>query len=192
MEFKDVVFGRRSIRKYTEEPVSEEDLRYIMEAGLLAPSGVNLQPWYFVVIRSKEQMERLVNVMSGVSDKLVDGLNERFSKHPEVAQESIRFIKMLGGAPVVILAFRYRTDYPKTDVTIVQSIAAAMENIVLAAYDRGLGTCWMTAPVETMDDTALRDMFAPDKGNLVAMITLGHPEGEARPVARKDGRYVII
>lgn len=72
MEFREVIFGRRSIRKYTDEPVSNEDLQYILDCGLSAPSGVNFQPWYFVAIRSKEQMERLCQVMSDSSDKLHD------------------------------------------------------------------------------------------------------------------------
>ena len=192
MEFKDVVFGRRSIRRYTEEAVSEEDLQYILDCGLAAPSGVNFQPWYFVVIRSKESMEKLCSVMGDVSDKLVDNLTKRFEKHPEVAQESLRFIRMLGGAPVVILAFRHKPSYTKSDSTIIQSVSAAMENIVLSACDRGLGACWMTAPVETMDDGRLREMFAPACGGLVAMITVGHPDQTPGPVARKPGRYVIV
>ena len=98
MEFKDVVFGRRSIRRYTQEPVSDEDLQYILDAGLYAPSGVDLQPWYFVVIRSKEQMEKLASFTGRMSDQLTDVLRGRFQKHPEVAEESLRFIRQLGGA----------------------------------------------------------------------------------------------
>lgn len=192
MEFSEVVFKRRSIRKYTEEAVSEEDLKFIIEAGLNAPSGVNFQPWYFVVVQSKEQMEKLCSVMGGVSDKLVDNLTERFKSHPEVAKESLAFIRQLGGAPVVILSFRHKKEYSKSDVTIVQSISAAMENILLAAVDRGLGGCWLTAPVETMDGETLREMFAPDHGELVAIMTIGHPAHEPKPVARKEGRYKII
>ena len=82
MDFKDVVMKRRSIRKYTDEPVSEEDLQYILECGMSAPSAVNLQPWYFVVIRSKEQMARLCEVMSDSSDKLSDDLHALFQVTP--------------------------------------------------------------------------------------------------------------
>ena len=192
MEFKDVVFSRRSIRKYTNEPVSDEDLQYILECGISAPSGVNFQPWYFVAVRSKEQMERLCAVMSDSSDKLYDNLTTRFKSHPEVAQESLAFIRRLGGAPVVILAFRHKTSYTKTDETIVQSVSAALENIALAAADRGLGSCWMTAPIETADDTRLQEMFAPENGRMVALMTIGHPAQTPPPVARKEGRYIII
>lgn len=192
MEFQEVVSKRRSIRSYTDEAVSMEDLQYILDMGLQAPSGVNFQPWYFVVIRSKEQMEKLLAVMGHVSDDLVDNLTTRFANNPEVAEESLRFIRMLGNAPVCILAFRNKPDYTKSDETIVQSVSAAMENILLAAVDRGLGGCWMTAPIETRDGAALRDTFAPGKGALVAMMTIGHPAKVPPAPKRKPGRYVIL
>ena len=192
MEFKNVVMQRRSIRAYTEEKVSREDLQYILDMGMQAPSGVNFQPWYFVVIQSREQMERLLAVMDGVSTALNDNLRTRFAKNPEVAEESLGFIRLLGNAPVCILAFRHKQQYTKSDETIVQSISAAMENILLAAVDRGLGGCWMTAPIETGDGAALRDAFAPGKGDLVAMLTIGHPARIPTAPARKEGRYVIL
>lgn len=192
MDFKDVVIKRRSIRKYTDEPVSEEDLQYILECGMSAPSAVNLQPWYFVVIRSKEQMARLCEVMSDSSDKLSDDLHALFKSHPEVVEETLSFLRKLGGAPIVILAFRHKPSYPKKDDAIVQSVSAALENIALAAVDRGLGSCWMTAPMETADDTRLREMFAPECGEMVALMTIGHPAQDPRPIPHKKGRYVII
>ena len=113
--------------------------------------------------------------MSDSSNKLHDNLTARFKSHPEVAKESLSFIRKLGGAPVVILAFRHKPSYTKTDDTIVQSVSAALENMALAAVDRGLGSCWMTAPIETADDLRLQEMFAPERGRMVALMTIGHP-----------------
>ena len=76
--------------------------------------------------------------------------------------------------------------------TIVQSVAAAIENILLAATDRGLGSCWLTAPVETGMSEELRDTFAPDKGKLLAIVTLGYSDQTPKTPARKAGRYTII
>ena len=192
MELKDAILSRRSIRSYTDQPVSREDLEAILDLGMWAPSGVNFQPWYFVAIQSREQMEKLLSVMDGVSTDLEDNLRTRFAKNPEVAEESLTFIRNLGKAPVCILAFRHKPSYTKTDETIVQSIAAAMENILLAAVDRGLGGCWMTAPIETGTGDLLRDMFAPGKGSLVAVMTIGHPARIPKAPARKEGRYIIL
>ena len=72
------------------------------------------------------------------------------------------------------------------------SIGAAIENMLLAARDKALGTCWLTAPVEAEVGNELRDLFAPGKGPLVALITLGYPSKEARAPKRRDGRYTIV
>ena len=192
MEFKEVVHSRRSIRRYLDRPIPEDVLNEILDAGMYAPSAVDLQPWYFVVVKSKEQMERLYQIMGRVSDKIKPDLEARFAKHPEVAEESTRFLRQLGGAPVCILAFQFKPEYPKTLESIVQSVAAAIENMLLAATDKGLGSCWLTAPVETGMAAELRDTFAPGKGSLLAVLTLGYADQTPKTPARKTGRYVII
>lgn len=192
MEFKEVVLSRRSVRAYQSKPVRDEDLAEILQAGLYAPSAVNFQPWYFVVIRSEAQMQRLLALMGQVSQRIEPILQERFEKHPAVAEESVRFIRNMGGAPVCILAFQLKPSYAKTESTIVQSVSAAIENILLAAVDKGLGGCWLTAPLETAMGEELRQAFAPDHGKLVALLTLGYPERPAKAPARKEGRYVIV
>lgn len=192
MEFEQVVFGRRSVRSYTNEPVSDQDLSYILEAGLHAPSGVDLQPWYFVVVRSPERMEQLIEVMGRVSARIAPAIQARFARHPEVAEESLRFIHRLGGAPVCVLAFWYQPEYPKRESPVIQSVSAAIENMLLAAYDRGLGSCWMTAPLGMSAQTELQERFAPGKGPLVALFTIGHPAQTPKMPPRKPGRYIIL
>lgn len=186
------MFKRRSIRAYQDRPVALEDLREIMEAGIAAPSGVNQQPWYFVVIQSTHEMERLAQVMSSVGERLEPGLRARFIRHPAVATETADFIRKLGGAPVCILGFYLKPDYDDNTGVVSLSIAAAMENILLSAVDKGLGGCWLTAPVEAEKGDELRDLFAPGKGRLVSLLTLGYPAQEPKAPPRKDGRYIII
>ena len=82
MEFKDVVYGRRSVRKFKDTPVNDKILEEIVDAALWAPSGVNLQPWYYVVIRTPEKMTRLKEMMSVVSDRDRPHLEERFFCSP--------------------------------------------------------------------------------------------------------------
>lgn len=192
MELKQAILSRRSIRQYREQSIPLSILTEILEAGTYAPSAVDLQPWYFVVIRSRENMLRLAEVMGRVSGQIKPILQERFAKHPEVVEETTRFLRQLGGAPVCILAFALRPDYTKTESTITQSVSAALENILLTAVDKGLGGCWLTAPLEVGLGDELRDAFAPGKGKFVAMLTLGYPAKIPKPPARKAERYVII
>lgn len=192
METSEVIFNRRSIRSYEARPIPENDLLYILEAGMYAPSAVNYQPWFFVVIRSQEQRERLVQIMDRVSDRIEPELHDRFPKNPEVVRDTTHFVRLLGGAPVCVLAFQLKPDYPKTQDTIVQSVSAAIENMLLAAWDRGIGSCWLTAPVEAEMSDELRHIFAPDKGPLVALLTFGYAKQIPQMPRRKTGRYIII
>ena len=200
--------NRRSIRSYEDTPISDEDLKEILEAGIYAPSAVDLQPWYFVAVKSPEEMKKVYKVMGQVSDDCAPALRERFASFPQVAEESIKFIRMLGGAPVVILAFLNKPGLTKTDAPMVESVSAALENILLAATAKGIGSCWLTAPLrdssndsgkcwltpaeEGSNSKALREAFAPDKGELVAIVTLGYPKMTPKAPKRKEGRYVII
>ena len=157
------------------------------------PSGLNLQPWYFVAVRSPEKRQELLQLMEQVSVKIAGELEQRFAKHPEVAAETRQFICTLGNAPVILLAFMLKDDY-QDEKTVLQSVSAAVENTLLAARSLGIGSCWLTAAEQTGYNDAIRDRFAPGKGDLVAMVSLGWPGSETwpRPVARKDGRFVVI
>ncbi|MBQ4346908.1 MAG: nitroreductase family protein, partial [Firmicutes bacterium] len=74
----------------------------------------------------------------------------------------------------------------------VQGVSAAIQNMLLAAYDKGIGTCWMTAPIRAGMDGDIQKRYAPDKGNFIAAITMGYPAISPRAPKRKEGRYTII
>ena len=196
MELKEAIYGRRSVRKYSDRMVEDDILKEIMDAAMWAPSGVNLQPWYYVVIRTPENMARFRQVMAKVSEGNRMHLEERFSSHPEVAESSIAFIRNMGNAPVAVLAFRDKQDYSWAlqDEGIVQSIAASMENLLLCAYDQGISSCWLTAPAQAHMTGEIRDEFAPGHGELVAIAVLGYAADGFYPKApkRKEGKYTFI
>ncbi|HIW48653.1 MAG TPA: nitroreductase family protein [Firmicutes bacterium] len=191
METKDVIFGRRSIRKYTNQPISDEDLQEIIEAGLYAPSNVNYQPWYFLVIKSDEKKKEMLEFMSTISKLFHPSLVNRFQKNPEAVEETETFFQGLGGAQVYILAFLLKNDYPDLS-SVTQSVSAAIENMLLMAKDKGIGSCWLSVAVRVGKDEEIRQHFAPDKGPFLAMVTLGYPAEEKTAPPRREGRYDII
>ena len=153
MDVREAVLKRRSIRKYTEEQISEEDLLTILEAGLNAPSASNYQPWYFVAVRSPEKMRELLDIMNGVARDHEPLITERFRKHPEVAREVHGFLQTLGGAKTCIIVFRYKEEYLNSGEDIIEhSLGAAIENMLLQAQELGIGSCWVAAPSETGAD----------------------------------------
>lgn len=191
MDARECLLTRRSVRKYKSEPLSDELLMEILEPALAAPSAINLQHWHFVVVRSPEAMADLKAIMVKVVEKFNPVLRERFAKHPETIAETQNFLISLGGAPVCVLAFLLKDDYPDRDGA-TQSVSAAVENLLLSAWDKGVGSCWMSAPQRMGFGDELRDHFAPGKGEFVAAISLGWPDQTPKMPPRREGRYTFI
>jgi len=191
METKDAIMGRRSVRRYTDQPVSDADVHDIITAGLYAPSAVDLQPWYFVVIKSEEKLEELRKFMGDVYDKIEPTLLERFANHPAAIAETKVFLKSLGGTQCCILAFLLKQEYPNKKV-VIESVSAAVQNMLLTAYDKGIGSCWMTAPIGARMDEDLRLKYAPEHGEFIAAVTFGYPAHTPKAPRRKEDRYEII
>ena len=104
MDLKDAIYGRRSIRKFTDQPISDEDIKEIMEAGTMAPSGMNMQPWHFVAIKNPDALNELKGFISAGISSFSAQLEKRFPTHPEVVKETSSFVETLGGAPFCVLA----------------------------------------------------------------------------------------
>jgi nitroreductase len=146
MDFDKVVLTRKSVRKYLDKPVEEEKITKCLEAARLAPSWENKQCWRFVVVRDKE-----------IIAKLAKGINF-WAK----------------SAPVFIVACgdpkrsgtRYGQNYYLVDVAI------AMEHLVLAAANLGLGTCWLGLFDEEETKKLLK---IPEGIRVVALTPLGYP-----------------
>lgn len=191
MELRDVIYGRRSIRSYQETDVSTDDLREILEAGLMAPNGMNLQQWHFVMIRDPKLLSECKELMTKVYHQFKPVLQEKFILNPSMVDETGKFLSTLGNAPAMLLAF---VSHPGLDdsLSVISSICAAIENMLLAAYDKGLGSCWLTAPIVAKMDHEFKERFAPDKGKLVACVLFGYPNEAPPSLPRKAGRYEIL
>lgn len=191
MQTQEALLNRRSVRRYKSDPIPEQDLMDVLEAALAAPSAINLQHWYFVVVKSPEAMAELKEIMKKVMIEFQPVLKERFARNPEQVDLTNNFLVSLGNAPVCVLAFFLKDDYPDRDGAM-QSVSAALENMLLAAWDKGLGSCWMSAPQRMGFGPALQERFAPGKGEFVSAVTLGYPEVVPQMPPRRDGRYIIL
>lgn len=194
MELKEAIYGRRSVRKYNGQPIKGEDIKEIIEAGLMAPNASNYQPWYFVAVANPEKLQELKEVMERTSEILTPSLTARFEKYPQVVAETKQFIRLLGNAPCCILAFLLKDDeeYKRKETEFVESVAAALENMLLTAYEKGISSCWMTGQMEAEMDGIIREKFAPGRGKMIAMVTLGYSDQQPKAPRRREGRYEII
>jgi F420 biosynthesis protein FbiB-like protein len=186
--FDEVLLGRRSVRKYRADPVSEEDVAAIVERARWAPSPHNSEPWRFVILRNLPAKERLALAMGDVwrRDLTRDGLA------PDAVQAEIDAShRRIVEAPVIILACLVAEgldEYPDAQrqlneqMMAAHSLGAAVQHIMLAAYARGLGTCWMCAPL-FCPETVVAALDLPADFWPQGLITVGYPE--AWPKARK-------
>ena len=185
MDLCEAIKGRRSIRRFKPDPVPEKVLERIFEMAIWAPSGMNLQNWYFVVITG-DRKEALVEIASKGYDYIEPVLKEVFSEKPGVTESTKKFFQRLGGAPVLVFAYYAPTkEKPETSV---QSVAAAIQNLCLAAHAEGLGTCWMTGPVHVAQQ--INQFLGIDDKTLVAVIPIGYPDESPPAPKRKASRIV--
>lgn len=192
METRQALLTRRSVRSYQpDHPIAQEDLVEVLEAACHAPSGLNLQPWYFLALTGQEELERLREIMAKVSEKMHPNLARRFERHPETIRETENFLTTLGGAPACVLVFFLRDQGAKDRDGAMQSVAAGIENLLLSAWDKGIASCWISAPQKMGFGEEIRAQFAPDKGEFVAMVTLGYAQRTPRMPPRREGRWTI-
>ncbi|TYQ18083.1 UNVERIFIED_CONTAM: nitroreductase [Acetivibrio alkalicellulosi] len=152
------ILSRRSIRKYTKDPVKEEDIRSLLEAAMSAPSAGNQQPWHFVV----------------VSDKAI--LNKITQIHPHA--------HMLKDAQVAIMVCGDES-LQKHIGYWVQDCSAATQNILIAAQSKGLGAVWLGVYPREDRVEGLRNLFMiPYSITPFSIISIGHPDEKKPPANR--------
>ena len=179
--FLELVRSRRSIRRYKPDPIDPAVLTRILEAGSLAPSGNNTQPWRFIVVRDREMKERLCDVSgkqpwileAPVTIAVVGDILSKIKTPPSVGAEPSIDDPMQG----LILLKTVR------DATI------AADHIVMAAEDEGLGSCWI-AMFEQADIAPV--LGVPPSCYVVALITLGIPAERPAPRPRHALRELVF
>jgi len=190
MEVMDAIYGRRSIRKFTGERIPRETLEELLEAATWAPSGQNLQPWFLLALTQDSDLSWVFSELGTSAFSHRKHLESRFKNNPEIVEETLEFMRAMGGARTVVLAFLYKPDYSEEDLpSCIESVAAALQTLCLAAYDKGIATCWVEE-FKKLDEQA-RERFCPDKGPLLGGVVMGYPAMEARVIRRKPGRIGI-
>ncbi|NMM61872.1 nitroreductase [Clostridium sp. P21] len=178
MDTIKVIEERRSIRKYKNKVVPKEIIEKILKLATKAPSGKNRQPWRFVIIQGKKKGE-LVNIMSNVAN---------FHKEQNKNVGSLELsINSIDEASIVILVFnafsKFEEDYNHYRLlTDTQSIGAAVQTMIFAAQDFGLGSLWI-CDVFYCDNEICSWLNRKDE--LVSAVAIGYPNQCPYPRPRK-------
>lgn len=163
MDLFDAIEGRTSIRKFKPTPVPDEDLLKILDAGRHAPSASNSQPWRFVVIRDKALLAKMADAAREMVDRMIPFAEDE-KQAQRLAAYKGTFYTFFEKAPVVIAVFMEGYDagtdrllakmgYSTGDIKRLrplpglQSISAAIQNMLLTVHALGYGSCWMTGPL---------------------------------------------
>ncbi|WP_324825579.1 nitroreductase family protein [Sinanaerobacter sp. ZZT-01] len=217
MEVLQAIQKRQSVRKFKAQDIPDEDIRKLIEAAGLAPSGKNCQNWHFVVIKNRQLMQKIADTILEKNEKIALKLEkvdeEKASRFRKFAKN---FTVFYLNAPVLILT--YAKDYVPSGYDEyhliqapkqlgdnlfqknpgMQGIGAALENLTLRAIDLGYGVCWLTSQNYAADEieALVKEETALEKENyyLTTMLALGVPESDLKSPRKKDAEdiYTLI
>ncbi|RLI30265.1 MAG: nitroreductase family protein [Candidatus Hecatellales archaeon] len=168
MEVFEAIYGRRSIRSFRREPIPKEYLTKILDAARWAPSAGNVQPWEFIVVTDGKLKEALARA----------ALNQYFTAEAPVA------IVVCADLEKAYQSYGVRGE----TLYCLQDTAAAVQNMLLAAYALGLGSCWVGAFNE---EAVSRILGIPEGYRPVAIVPLGFPAESPGPRPRRSLRSIV-
>lgn len=197
MDMHEFLRGRRSVRRFTQDPIELGTVERILETATQAPSAHNRQPWRFAVITRSALRSRLAQAMA---DKFALDLDADGISVEQRELELERSRQRITAAPVAIVLCMDMTDmdrYPEERRTLaertmaIQSVANAGTVLLLAAHAEGLGAVWVCAPLFAQD-AVMRTLDLPASWEPQALLLLGRPAEMARLRPRRDIQEVAL
>lgn len=184
MNLKDAINKRHSIRAYEKKAVPEKVLIELVNRAIKAPSASNRQPWKFHIVCSKKKRD----MVAGYLRETLKMLRKDIENKPKKLQDVIYdFYNDLGGCQNIIFVFRekFRKEPAHLKPNDIVSISCAVENLMLTAVEKGLGTCWvgsLNGPI--MNKKIIKLLNLPNNYELVAPVLIGYPKKGYKPLIR--------
>jgi nitroreductase len=188
MDILEAIHARRSIRKFKEDPIDREIVERLLDAAVQAPSAKNSQTWRFTVVMGSKKEEMLKVIRQGMANREVEG------------QElgTIRWsVQCIEQAPVTLLVHNTDGIHPWKprkeheswwDLATVQSVGAAIQTLLLAATDEGLGSLWIADIWEAYPEV---NAWLDTDHQLVSAVALGYPDVSPETPQRKPLAEVV-
>jgi nitroreductase len=188
MEFTDLARQRRSVRKFKDEPINKEEIVEIIRIATQAPSPGNDQMWSFQVVINEEAKEKMVDIVTKKLERLIFELKMNSEQYKQIIKAATFFVE--APAVIVVSTKQYRS---KIDAMLkesglnekdidslrarpdLQSVGAAIQNLLLAAWEKGYGTCWMTGPCIARHELEVF-LGITQPRSLAALIPIGKPK----------------
>jgi nitroreductase len=202
-QFKTILLDRRSVRKYTDQPVSTDDIRELIDCARYAPSDTNSQTWKFIVITNKEKIKQIEALTWEQLHRIAEEADAKgLSREGKLLVKSFGpYATAFSDAPalIVCLATPYASKFREKifdpigfvedkvwEEEGIKSSCLASQNLMLAAHAKGLATCPMTGPVLLAQDQLRSYLDIPDECQINMVIALGYPTELPGRLARKE------
>lgn len=188
MNTLETIAARRSIRKFKDAPIQEELLQKILDAAIQAPSACNRQPWRFVVVQGEQRTEMLRIMREEITRDKARGEDIGSAEWSAQVMEQ---------APVTVFVFnpdglrpwrKHTVEQMFRDVLDIQSIGAAIQNMLLAAEDQGLGSLWICDVFIAYEELC---KWLDEKGELIAAVSFGYADESPAARLRKPKSEVV-
>ncbi len=178
MDLIEAIKERRTVRSFKSDPIPQAVLDDIFEAGMWAPSHGNSQPWEFVVVGAQSR-GKLLGLLRTKAEELLASPDL-----PEPKRKAIESLKEdFGGAPYMVAVLSQPGEKPLDAVENPASAAAAVQNMCLAAWSRGVGSVWLSVGAAPPSRPILG---VPEGAQVVALLAMGYPEELPPAPPRED------
>jgi len=178
MDVLECIASRRSIRSYTDEQIPEDTLMELIEMGVKAPTGSALEPWGFVILQDREELEAL---SAKAKETILKNLDTyAYFKQYKNLLEDPKF-NIFNNAPTVLVIYGNTASH-----WYVYDCSLVAGNIMLAAYSQGIGSCWIGFAEAVLNTKEFKEKHGVPEGyELVCTLGLGYMKGKPQPPKRK-------
>jgi len=180
----ELIKSRRSVRKYLDKPLSKETIDTLIESAKWAPSGMNHQPWGFIIVQDKTLIKELSDRSIPYINKLIEQDRKliRYKKRMKVKDFSIFY-----HAPCVIIVLGKKDSF-----SYENDCSMASQNLMLAAQSMNIGSCWVgMMKVLEKDPWFLKKFHIPDEYAIVAPIALGYFDSKDVPLIERKPLEIL-
>ena len=189
------IYDRRSIRKFTDRPISQEDITDIIQSGIKAPSSKNRQPWKYIVVQGNAKEEMLKVFRQGIEREEKDNaLLPLSTQHIAAAKYTV---DIMAEAPIIVFVVNSLGKSILTELTPeehvyeicnIQSISASIQNMLLAATEKGIGSLWICDIYFAYSELC---KWLDSDGQLIAAIAFGYPNEFPKERPRKKLEDIV-
>ena len=174
------IYDRRSIRKFSDKPISKEDMLDIIQSGIKAPSSKNRQPWKYIVVQGNAKEEMIKIFRQGIErEENGSALLPQSKQHLTAAKYTV---DIMAEAPVAVFVLNtlgkdileeLTLEERVSEICNIQSVSASIENMLLAATEKGIGSLWVCDIYFAYQE--LCEWLGND-GQLIAAVAFGYPD----------------